>query len=198
MKKYNILILVGMCLGLCSCMSVPVGTMIRMSRFGPGDMALLDPNEIRLKVQVPDAVALQVKGTFIAISITEPVQEQQTYRFTMELVRRQHETTGWLNKQLKTNFILRMTPEGVADFVKVQEMLKKENGLGKRHGSISAACGFNQKDKTSTMPVKFNFSLFLKLGKDDDFMTLIDNAPISIQPTKPKDPNQVKQPETNP
>jgi hypothetical protein len=191
MKKRDILISLCICLGLCSCMSVPLGTMARMSRFGPKDIAAMDPNEIRLKIQVPANIVINVEKTIfaIAVSITEPVQEQTTYRFPMELVRRQHETTGWIYKEQKTNFILRMTPEGVSDFAKLQKNNHRQMGFG--HGSItvSAYTDFYEKEKASTPPATINLSIFLKLGKNEDFMTLIDDAALPFEPSKSGDPN---------
>jgi hypothetical protein len=195
MKKWHILISLSICLGLCSCMSVPLSTMVRMRGFGPKHFAALDPNEIRLKIQTPANIAIRVEKTVfsIAVSITDPVQEQTAYRFPMELVRRQHETTGWIYKEQKINYILRMTPQGISDFVKLQEKIQQRVGFG--HGSItvSAYTDFYEKEKVSTPPSTIKLSIFLKLGKDEDFMTLIDDAALPFEPSKDGEPNQVRQ-----
>jgi hypothetical protein len=199
MKNYHILILLSFCLGLSSCMSVPIGTMIRMRGFGPKQFAALDPNEIQMKIQVPAESVIVPEKTFFAISVskTEPAQEKTDFRFSMQLVRRGHETTGWLHKERKNDFILRLTPQGISDFVRLQQYCQKEIGTG--HGSItiSASTSFDGKNNAKDLPDQLPFSVFLKLAKDEDFFTLIDDATVSFKSAKNQasEPNQITQPE---
>jgi hypothetical protein len=186
-KKYT-LVLLGLCLGLCSCMSVPVSTMIRMSGFSARDIQTLDPNEVRVKVQLPATHTLKPETTFIEVRLAKLEQDQQLYRFPLEVVETQSETQGWWHKQEITNFTLRLTQEGIVNFVKLQELIRSQIKIGPT--SISVYSSFDQKEKIIVPYI--DISIFLKLEKNEDYFTLIDDARINFDTSKIRDPNEVK------
>ena len=167
-----------LCILLTSCTSIPLKTMLKLRGFSPDDFIALDPNDVMLKVMLPEPLEVDSEKTKIDVAFLFDDQSVKSYTFPLELINTEKETKGWRRKTTWQYFTLQITPEGKRAFVKLQREINQNMEM-KSTGRLSASASF-KKLPIEKMPDKAKMSLFLQLNKQDSFFTLIDEAEIDF------------------
>lgn len=159
---------------LSACSAVPISTMIQMAGFGKDDMLRLKPEDIRARITVNDSIQVKAEKTKLTAGFETDGQQQQL-TFNLEEIKREPiaAVDGFFSSRpafQKVTF--KLSSEGIAAFNKAKQLAQTEQD-GKASFSVSAA--FDKKDGSEIQTdEKLLLTLELKLDKDSDFMTLID------------------------
>ncbi len=168
------------------CASVPLTAMIRMSGYSPQKFAQTDPNDIRIKVRLPQSFKVDTEKTFMELRITTLDDMDETYNFPVEQVDKEDTVTGFFRKKHHIDYILAITGQGLLDFDKLRSTIR-ENYMYKK-ASISAKAAFDYAEPLDQAEQKkFNelqFSIFLKLDEKEDYFTLLNKVKITREGIK--------------
>lgn len=168
-----------LCILLASCTSMPLRTMLKLRGFSSDDFAALDPNEVMLKILLPEPLEVDPEQTKIEVDFLFDDQSTKNYSFPLELINTETETTGWRRKKTWRYFTLQITPEGKQAFVKLQRNME-QNMENKSTGRLSASARF-KKLQPEEIPEEAKISLLLQLNKQDGFFTLINKFKVDFE-----------------
>jgi len=148
--------------------------MIQMAGFGKDDMLQLKPEDIRARLTVNDSIQVKAEKTKLTAGFETDGQQQQL-TFSLEEIKRESiaAVDGFFSSRPAFQKItFKLSAEGIAAFNKAKQLAQTEQD-GKASFSVSAA--LDKKDDSDIQTdEKLLLSLELKLSKDKDFMTLID------------------------
>lgn len=172
MKK-TVVLFIGVLI-LAGCSSVPLRTMWRLRGFSVRDVAAIDPNELRVRVISP--AYLKLGDSFFETGFVDDKGGSATYRFILEIVDRKEEIQGRFRKQAVAITTLRLSPDVVDDFVRLQKNLPGDkHEHGRAHLTVTA--NFHSLEKEKGLNA-FKLSILIKLKAEEDYFTLIDRAKV--------------------
>ena len=177
MKKHLyvkiLFLLVATFILLPGCSKIPISTMLKMRNFGVDDVVKLDPNDIRVMIEVEERVVCDPNGVLLKIEGYRKDGKIDKLSIKMEQYDFQKKTIGIIFKDTLSNYYYKVTNEGIADFVKLQNSMQKKKLY--KSSKISATASISNKDLD-----ELEMSIYLKLYKGEDFFPLIDRAKFKL------------------
>ncbi|WDE00104.1 hypothetical protein [Thalassomonas actiniarum] len=180
MGKFGIVgILVCLSVLVGGCSSIPLSTMVQFSTFDESDFLEIDPNHIRAKVQLEQGFALSTDKSKLEIGI-ETLNGYSNYLFPLqELAVKMIEpkNTFFFTPEPVIEYQLTLTPQAVAAFLALQQEIK-----AKKPESYSLSVGTHLGERPENAE-SVTMSVLLKLGENNDYFTLVDNAALALDNT---------------
>lgn len=170
------ILILSLTLFLCSCTSIPLGTMLEFRSFGKNDLIELDPEQIRAKLRVDEPVRMDTDEVKLSLQI-ETAEGVRLFNFPLTLLNENsiEAEDGWFSSSAaKTEYVLELSDEGVENFKATQMMLSSEESLG---FNLQVNGGFEELPEDLEEVV---LSIFLKLSDDRDYTTMLKNARLEI------------------
>jgi len=178
---------------LSACSSVPLTTMMHFSNAKPDDFFTVDPKGILVKVSINSTVNFDPSHSINLSASIKDSTGQRTIVFPLELV---DKTSRAAVKGLFTNspaitiYTLRLSSKAIAN-LKILH-LERTSGLKKRVGLTAGVNFSNETDKDNNnvnnndVGISENtvLSVALKLTKQSEFITLIDNWKVEVNAPK--------------
>lgn len=171
---------------LMSCSSIPYATMLHFSDSKPVDFFNVDPKGILVKVSINSKVNFD---PIDSVNLSASIEDKKGLRkldFPLEVVSMITETAvdGFFSDSPAMDvYILKLAPKALANLEVIQQ--ERVSGLKKRVGltaGVSFSKGVKKGPNKSNNEVEIDdntvLSVALKLSKQDDFITLIDNWQI--------------------
>lgn len=171
----GILLAATMCISGCA--SIPLSTMMSMSRMSPRSLAQVDPAQLRVRLSVPQGFDVDVAATRLNFSIKNPSVDQSSEMGVNALsVTKGTRSGGFLSPDLPIKtYLFALTPEGKAELRSLQQTLQQVE-----HGTFNA--GFKTHfAKRPPGTKKVTFWVDLKLSASEPFMPLLDGAEVEFK-----------------
>lgn len=179
MKKFRIGALVQMVVYLLlgSCATVPLSTLVRMNSFNEGEFANLQPEELRVRIKLPEGFALDIGKSWFEIEIgsVEGVHNA-TLKLDEVLSRRVLLSTSFFKaKSPSVEYVLRLSEPSRATFRELQSFV---------HRAPTEEINIRVVPKLAAAPpdaiaVKVWIDLFL--SEAQGYFALVDGATISLE-----------------
>jgi len=162
---HRVLALLALCFILASCASVPLSTLMRMSSFSEEKFAGLRPDDIGIKVRLPEGFALDVAHSRLAIEVAS---NAGTHTAAFDL-----EQTG-LQSRAGGEYELQLTAEARDRFRQLQAFVAKAQveDIAIRVMPKLAS----KPERASSVAVWID----LRLAQEDGYFALVDGASISL------------------
>ena len=167
-------------IALCSCASIPLGTMLRLATFDIEDLQTVNPSEIRAAVRTHHEVSFGGAQLSVKVTLNETMPPHIDESFDLEQLpdyaarglglRTPPEDRHWL--------VFKVRDEDVDRFRNMQDALVEMEGI---EGEKSLSLGVGTRD--SEFPQGMNeipFAVDLRLFEADGFFTLIKETDIEI------------------
>lgn len=162
------------------CASVPLRTMIKLRNFSMADVIVIEPNGIRAQIIHSRGMSLQKEpgANKFELYFVNNDQVQAPYKFDLAIAGRQEETKGLFRKRRVARTTLKLPKSSVEEFVKLQKMLMTPDfDQSRTQFSVSVSFksseGWDYEDDNE-------FSVLIKLHKDEHYITLIKDARIDF------------------
>jgi len=169
-------ILITLSLFLVSCSSIPLGTMLQLSTFNENSFLSLNPEELKTKILVDMPAKIAVSKTKISLTLkTEKGDLAFNYPLTLISTKNLPKENGFFSSiPQRTEYLLVLSNEAIEDFRKVQNEMRTKSPK-----SVSFNVNFDF-EEFPTKLAEVTFSIFLKLSKEDDFITLFDRGSLKV------------------
>ncbi|SEF93303.1 hypothetical protein [Vibrio hangzhouensis] len=172
MKKIYLLIL---CLTLTACVSVPISTIAKMSTFGWEDFQSINPEEVRVKITIPDGFVLDSEKSWFGVDINSSAGAHYGEFNLSEFELPYSEVKSrFLTKEKVTIYSLRFDKTSQAEFNDLKAFLSN-------HRADDIA--IRVVPKLQSYPVTaedVEVSIDIQLSATDGYFTLIDEAELSL------------------
>ncbi len=164
---------------LTACSSVPISTMLKLSSFDEQSILTIEPSLIRAKITVNEFIDIDLPNTKLGLSL-ENSQGKLQLQFPLakiSLTENSASDSFFSSSPASQTYLLQLSPDAIADFKKLQKQLKSSD---KNTFGFSVAAKLNkQEDLTPEQEQERLFmTIELKLNKNEEFFTLIDNAEL--------------------
>lgn len=168
---------------MVGCSSVPISTMWRMRNFGIEDLQTIDPNDLRVQIVLPGPMSEKLKTAEVNIINTRANGQVDQFRFPAEIIERKELREGWRKKKVLGETTWKLTPDGAADFVRMQKVLS-DPSLEYRHTEINVKADGDPDPESVPGPEPFDITIRLRLNADEPYLILIDKAKVTPEVTK--------------
>jgi len=187
MKSLFRLFALGLLLALVGCSSIPLSTMWKMHSFGTEDFARIKPEDLRVKVLLPQGFELDfVKDTPHLNFKIETAHGTSQGKIELEKVIQRDitKTSGFFNPTTttQTEYELKFTDATLPAFSLLQKIARgQEKG---RYVTIFIEFSFAKRPEGF---VDMPFTVSLLLFPQDGYFVLFDNAHLKLEPEKKKE-----------
>jgi len=186
-------IIILFALFLTACSSVPLTTMMHFSNAKPDDFFTVDPKGILVKVSINSMVHFDPTHSINLSASIKDSTGQRTIAFPLELVEKttQAAVEGLFNNSPAiVIYTLKLSSKAIANLKILNQ--ERTSGLKKRVGLTAGVTFSNEKDKDNHNVNKNDIviaentvlSVALKLTKQSEFITLIDNWKVESYVSK--------------
>ena len=171
---FNRLLLIISVLMLCSCTTVPVSTMLKLSTFDDDDFSSLIAEDVQAIVTISNNAPLNPDHVKLDISIGKD-QEKQSFLFPVELVSKSAVAAkkGWFDDSpAATKYRLRLTEDGLSNLKQLQAMRNKRDQAYRINVFLSFLA----------LPKDYNeviLSVAIQLDKDEKPVVLFSEATLA-------------------
>ena len=107
---------------LCSCSSVPLGTMLELRSFSKDDFVTIQPEDLRAKIQLDEPVRADVASVALALELTTEKGIRE-FKFPLRLLREEKiaPVAGFFSTSAgKTEYTLKLSDEAIENFMATQ------------------------------------------------------------------------------
>jgi hypothetical protein len=162
---------------LSSCVSVPLATMLEFSSFGKDDFITIQPQDIRVRIQVDEPVLANVESAKLALELTNEKGIRE-FKFPLLLLREEKiaPVAGFFSTSAgKTEYALKLSDEAIQGFMATQQII---------HDEQLSSIYFSVRTSLKPLPIEITevrISIFLKLSEEKGFVTLFDDAKLEIK-----------------
>lgn len=167
------------CLILSGCASIPVSTMLNFSNYDAQQFFAIKAQDVRVRATINNGLGIDlVAATNVAFLVKTANGET---RLDLVLEQTQFDTIA-ANKGLFSDtpeqavHTLKLSTEGIDNFNRFQQMLKAQ-GVEK----TGFTAGFHHDKPLTNQGYPVYFSLEIKLGATQNFVTLLDQHELPIQ-----------------
>ncbi|MBB1311087.1 hypothetical protein H5162_16815 [Pseudoalteromonas sp. SR41-8] len=173
----NKAIIVGICLILFSCSSIPVGTMLKLSSLDGDSFLKLKPKELRTKIQIDKPMEIDVTKTKLSLEL-ETSKGNIIFNFPLNVVYVKDilPEENWLTAiPERSEYELSLSEEAIKNFKNLQVKMKAEQP--KRFS-------FNVDTDVENNPMNqeaITLSIFVRFSENSDYITLFDRASVKIE-----------------
>jgi len=162
---------------LSACSSIPLSTMMHFSGAKPDDFFTVDPKEILVKVSINSMVNFDPTASITLSASIKDIAGKRTIAFPLELV---DQTTQVAIEGLFNNspaidiYTLKLSPKAIANLKALRR--ERMSGINKQV-ALTAGVNFSKGTGKNDVDIDENtaLSVALKLTKNSEFITLIDN-----------------------
>jgi hypothetical protein len=164
---------------LTACSSVPLSTMLKLSSFDEQSLITIEPSNIRAKITVNKFVDIDLVNTKLGLNLDNS-QGELALQFPLEkltLINNSATKSFFSSSPASQTYLLQLSPAAIADFKKLQKQLKSSD---KNTFGLSVAAKLNKQENLTALQEqeKLFMTIELKLHKNEEFFTLIDNAEL--------------------
>mgnify|MGYP001597758427 CR=1 FL=1 len=161
---------------ISSCSSVPLSTVARMSTFDAQDFAALNPDELLVRVILPEGFELNTEKSWLGIDMISSVgQHQGVFELREESVQSREISKGFFSEPVQgISYLLSLTPSSRAKFSDLQHFVSKATA---EDISIRVVPKLASRPKDAT---SVNISVDLLLSQSQGFFTLVDSAQLPL------------------
>jgi hypothetical protein len=164
---------------LTACSSVPISTMLKLSSFDEQSILTIEPLLIRAKITVNEFIDIDLANTKLGLSL-ENSQGELQLQFPLakiSLTKNSANDSFLSSSPASQTYLLQLSPDAIVDFKKLQKQLKSSD---KNTFGFSIAAKLKKQENLTTIQEqeKLFMTIELKLNKNEDFFTLIDNAEL--------------------
>ncbi|MEP5766228.1 MAG: hypothetical protein ABJ308_16640 [Halieaceae bacterium] len=163
-------------LTISSCSSVPLSTMARMSTFDAEDFVALNPDELQVKVILPEGFELDTETSWLGIDMSSSAgQHQGVFDLREKSVESGEISTGFFSEPVQsTSYLLSLTESSRVKFTDLQQFVGKATADAVSIRVVPKLAS-RPKDATSV-----NISVDLRLSESQGFFTLVDSAQLPL------------------
>lgn len=169
-------VVAAVALCIAGCASIPLSTMVGMSRMSMQSLVQVDPAEIRIRLSVPEGFEVDAARTHLTFSVRNPAVEHSSEFDVRVLEIGEGERPGGLFEPdlAVATYMLALTPESQQAFRAFQQVL-----LGVEHGTFEAGFRTHFSERP---PGARDVTLWvdLKLSDAESFMPLLDGARVEF------------------
>lgn len=175
MKRRTLLSLLA-ALGGTGCASVPLSTMMRMSRFNERDFARLDPDVIRVKVTLPDGFALDARRSALGVKVASAAGlHESAFELEQESLQPTRVSDGLLSRSVPaTASTLRLAPPSKDKFRTLQTFIGRAPADEIEIRVMPRLASWPPQAQTGKVWID------LLLSSAQGWFTLLDGAPIPL------------------
>ncbi|MBA6340964.1 hypothetical protein H4J59_08175 [Colwellia sp. MB02u-10] len=172
----NKILLCILFLSLCSCTSIPISTIAKMSTFGWEDFQAINSEEVKVKITVPDGFVLNSEESWIGIDINSSAGTHDGV-FNLEQFESPYSETQrhFLTNKKVTVYSLRFDKSSRAKFDQLQGFLSK---------STVDDIAIRVVPKLRSFPTtaeNIEVSIDIQFSSTDGYFTLVDKAELSLE-----------------
>ncbi|HVU39211.1 MAG TPA: hypothetical protein VHC95_12830 [Opitutales bacterium] len=169
----------GALLVLAGCSTMPLSTMWKMRSFGPDTLTQVKPEELRVKVSIPQGYELDFDQEKPTLDFAVTVDGRET-RGKIEMMEESHQdvvkkaATARAPAVVNREYVMKFTPESQAKFATLQRLLKsagKGTKISLQVGTHFAKVPDDLKDGT-----EISFTISLLLFPKDGYLVLFDDV----------------------
>jgi len=179
--EFRGLVLTGLIgLLLLGCGSIPLSTMLRMSGFDEQDFAAIDPEQLRVRIALPDGFKLDTAASEIRLELNSTAGvNRSAYRLEAVSSQPVSLTGGWFRSQPGHADTLRLAPSSVVPFRELQALV----GNGKTETvDIEVRPRIARKpDDAASVSVWIE----LQLSEADGYFRLLEGAELPLAKKSP-------------
>ncbi|HMW48352.1 MAG TPA: hypothetical protein PKD17_13790 [Cellvibrionaceae bacterium] len=163
---------------LGGCASVPMASLLELRSFSQDDFMRLQANDIRVKILVDEPVHAVIERTQLTLEATTQ-KGKNTYAYPLLLLNEVaiKPAAGFFNHTSgKTQYTLKLSDEGIKNVLATQQMIRSDR---------TAQLKFSINTDFEKLPAEVNeivLTVSLRLFEQRGFITLFDNAKLSIKP----------------
>ena len=174
MSEKKVIWLLVLCLFVGGCGSVPLSTMWRLRNFKTNDIVNLDPNEIKVNIQIPEESGCDPNYAYLTIEGRNFDGSTDEYEFGMQKYKSEKETYGIVFKETLLNSYFEFTDQAMDEMEKAKKVMKD-----KKYSSVAigAYASISQIPESGMLEL----SVYIKLNKDEEFFQLIDRAEMKVK-----------------
>ncbi len=162
---------------ISGCSSIPLGTMLQLSSFDEKSFLELNPEELKIKIQIDKPVKIKVDQTDLTM-VLETSKGKTILDYPLKVLSiKDFPPRKKLFTPLpgRTEYDFLLSKEAINNFHTLQSELRTDYP---KKLNFSVGTGF---DDFSEKLSKVTLSIFIKLDEDDGYITLFDRAPIEIE-----------------
>jgi len=166
-----------LCLGISSCVSVPLSTIVRMSTFDERDFVQLNPDVVRVRIKLPDGFNLNAGKSSLGVRITSAAGVHHG-EFKLEQVtaeRAQLSKDMFSDDMPGTAYTLRLSVPSKKEFRDLQTFVRRGHP-----GEIVIAVGPILSSFPKDAPT-VNVWIDLLLSESQGYFTLLDAAEVPME-----------------
>lgn len=114
-------------LALCSCVSVPLATIVKLSTFDEQDFVALNPDVVRVRITLPQGFDLDAPRSWLGVNITSPAGVHDgEFKLEQESTQATHVSTGMFSADAPaTAYTLRLAAPSKKEFKDLQAFVAK-------------------------------------------------------------------------
>lgn len=163
-------------LAVTGCASVPISTMAKLGGFDESDFAALDPQEVRVRVQVPEDFAIDPQGTVLALTFsTQGTMVARSFPLIFESEDIGTVSSGFFSRTIRVRRqTLKLNEPGIELFREAQQGVRT-GSFRPREFTVNTKFSKFAPDTTS-----LRMWVDLQLSAKDGLFPLFDGAKVSI------------------
>lgn len=171
------LALLCLCLGMSSCVSVPLSTIVRMSTFDDRDFVQLDPDVLRVRIKLPQAFKLNPEKSWLGVKVASAAGVHDG-EFKLEQVAKEQTelSRGMFSSNTPgTAYTLRLSPPSRQKFRELQGFVRRG-----QPGEVTITVA----PRLSSFPDDasvVNVWIDLLLSPGQGYFTLLDSAEVPME-----------------
>lgn len=170
------LILLGACLGLAACASIPFGTLWKLRGFDEQALARIEPGDLRAAVALEPAVAVQPDSVELSLALQREDQPPEEHAFGLEPA----DGPGPIDGARRYS-LWKLDAPGRRALASVQRaLLAAEAGQVARYDGASFTVNFRP-DLGDPPPDALKVSVQLLLAPEDGWLLLVDEASMPVR-----------------
>ncbi len=161
---------------LCSCGSVPLATMFKLSSLENSDIAKIKPNELRVRLTLDDPIQLAKQSLRLQLKFEYANASNEEFEFQLEPVGEPQEisASSWLSsKELRRSYQFKLTRMAQLEFANFQRTLLEKNQVEKYFWTVFYYLAPHRESDAKV-------DVELKLSKEESFFYLLKQAKVKV------------------
>ena len=163
-------------LSLSGCASIPLGTMVKFSSFDEQQLLVMQPRDIRARIQIEEPAKLNVETAELTLTLqTEQGELFYEYPLTLIAKTRIAPVEGFFTSRPgQTEYTLKLSDLARENFKAAQQELARQQPKG---FSFSVSANFDDFPEDRT---EITFSIALQLDPTEGYFNLFEDATMEI------------------
>lgn len=166
-----------LCLGISSCVSVPLSTIVRMSTFDESDFAQLNPDVVRVRIKLPQGFNLNAGKSSLGVKITAAAGVHYgEFKLDQEAAEGTQLSKGMFSENTPgTAYTLRLSAPSKKEFRELQTFVSRG-----QPGEVTIYVSPRLSSFPNDVP-SVNIWIDLLLSESQGYFTLVDAAELPME-----------------